>query len=109
MPPRLDSTDPGFVAYLRAELEERLEQLAVERARIQRALKVLADPIAPTPIDDQVLMAVAAAPGSRGSLIALSLNDSAETVARVLDELAARGLVERNRLGWVPRRVSRDT
>jgi predicted transcriptional regulator len=99
---RLSPTDPDFLARLRDQLEQRLVDLNRERSRVKRALQELQPVVAQPALDirDRVLAEVSAEPGSRGSMIALSLGESAEDVARVLSDLAAVGVVERRGMGW---------
>jgi hypothetical protein len=98
--------DSPFVTHLRAELEARLAALVDETAAIRKALAALDRPSSRRPrrtrvdLGSQLLQELAATPGARASLLAMSLNRDPAEVQLVLSRLEASGQVSRSGLGW---------
>src|SRR4051794_32277465 len=92
-----------FVAQLRDELGARLVLVEREAKLIRRALRVLDERVTSRaksdPLED-VLRELGGAPGTRASLLALSLGRDVADVQATLRQLEATDTVERDGLGW---------
>jgi hypothetical protein len=97
--------DPPFVKDLRSDLEGRLSAITEEAKTIRRMLSALEPPRPRRSRDSQdpaelILRELRDAPGSRASLLALSLGRDVDDVQAVLRRLEAGRAVERDGLGW---------
>ena len=96
--------DSPFLKALRSDFQDRLSAIAQEAATIRRALAAL-DPPRPrrrasSNLSELILHELRGAPGSRASLLALSLGKDVDEVQANLRRLEAASAVERVGLGW---------
>ena len=107
-PDRPAAVGPSPIPALRTSLTARLAELERERAGIRAALKALDDRPRPRPrrrLQPEehraaVLAAVAADPGVRASMLALTLGRPVDDVRADLEALERDGRVGRDGLGW---------
>jgi hypothetical protein len=95
--------DSPFVGQLRDDLSARLVLLEREAKIIRRTLRVLGErPASGTKrsLAEDVVRELHASPGSRASLLALTLRRDVTEVQAVLRRLEVANAVERDGLGW---------
>ena len=103
-----ERTVGGMVPALRSRLAERLEQIEAEAHAIKAAMRALDAPAKRRPgsgpesraVPDVILRALAEAPGSRASMLALTTGLRPAKIASTLAVLESAGQVSRDGLGW---------